>query len=81
MYNTEIVLSSDSSSDFGNKTEGNSKSDKTITTSSSYTSSMIQRRATERCMDQSFVGVILDEVNTRAKCSKIGESHCYKTLQ
>ena len=81
MYNTEIVLSSDSSSDFSNKTEGNSKSDKTITTSSSHTSFMIQRRATERSMDQSLVDVILDEVNTRAKCSKIGESHCYKTLQ
>ena len=39
------------------------------------------RRASERCLDQSLVDVILDEVNTRAKCSKIGESLCYKTLQ
>ena len=39
MYNTEIVLSSD----FSNKTEGISKSNRTITTSSFHTSFMIQQ--------------------------------------
>ena len=54
------------------------KSDKIISTSSSNTSYMIQRRATVRSMDLSLVDVFLDEA--RAKCSKIGESHCYTTI-
>ena len=81
LYNPEIVLSSDSSSDFNKKTEGKLKSDNAISTSNSSISSMIQRRGTERCMDQTLVDVILDEEKTSAKCSKIGESHCYKSFQ
>ena len=67
MDNTEIILSSDSSPNLGKKTEVNLNSDKAITTSSSHASSLVD--------------VILDEEKIRAKCSKIGELHCYKTLQ
>ena len=62
--NTEIVLSSDSSPDLSKETEGKTKTDKPIATSSSHATSLVE--------------VILDEEKTRAKCSISGELHCYK---
>ena len=78
---TEVVLSSDSSSDFGEKAKESFKSDKAISTSSLDTSSMVQRQVATHGRELSLVDVILLEENSRTKCSKVGESHCYKTFQ
>ena len=78
---TEVVLSSDLSSDFGEKAKESFKSDKAISTSSLDTSSMVQREVAMHGRELSLVDVILLEETSRTKCSKVGESHCYKTFQ
>ena len=62
--NTEIVLLTDSSSDFSKKTEGKINLDKPMATSSSHATSLVE--------------VTFDEVKSCAKCSISGELHCYK---
>ena len=62
--NTKIVLSSDSSPDLSKITEEKRKLSKAMATSSSHAPSLME--------------AILDEEKTRAKCSKVGELHCYK---
>ena len=79
--NTEIVLSSDSSTECGKKTKGFQKSDKATANSSLNTSSTVQRLETKHRLELSLVDLILMEENSRSKCSKVGESHCYKTFQ
>ena len=58
------VKKSDSSPDLSKETEGKTKMDKPMATSSSHATSLVE--------------VILDEEKTRAKCSISGELHCYK---
>ena len=81
MDNTEALLSSDSSSDFRKKAKGSFKSDKAIFISSFDTSSMVHRQVDTHGRGLSLVDVILLEETARTKCSKVGESHCYKTFQ
>ena len=79
--NTEVLLSSDSSSDFGKKAKGSFKSDKAISTSSFDASTKVQRQVSTHGQGLSLVDVILLEDSSRTKCPKVGESYCYKTLQ
>ena len=81
MDKTEIVLSSDSSPDFGKKAKGSFKSDKALPTSSSVSSINAQKQIATHGQKLSLVDIILLKENSHTKCSKIGESHCYKTCQ
>ena len=81
MDSTEVVLASDSSLDSGKKAKGFFKSDKAISISCLDTSATVQRQVSRHGQELSLVDVILLEENSRAKCTKVGESHCYKTFQ
>ena len=78
--NTEVVLSIHSSSDFGKKAKRSYKSDKAISTSSIDDSSMVHKKDAKQSSGLSLVDIILLEEKSRAKCSKVGESYCYKTF-
>ena len=75
--NTEVILSSDSSSDFGKKAKRSYKLDKAISTSSINTSVMVQNQVAAQGSGLSLVDVIFLEETLCTKCSKVGESHCY----
>ena len=79
--NTEIVLSSESSIECDKKAKGFQKSDKVSVTSNWDTTYIVQGLKTKHSQELSLVDLILMEENSRSKCSKVGESHCYKTFQ
>ena len=81
MDTTEIVLSSESSTKINKKAKGFEKSDKVHITSNWDTTSIVQGLKTIHSQELSLVDLILMEENSRSKCSKVGESHCYKTFQ
>ena len=79
--NNAILLSSDSSLDFGKKVKESLKSDKAFTTSSIDASTNVQRQVSKHGRELSLVDLIVLEESSRTKCSKAGESYCYKTCQ
>ena len=58
----------------------NRREAKDIATSRSVVSSLILKWGNER-LRENLVDSILEEEKTRAKCSKFGESYCFKTFQ
>ena len=71
--NTEVILSSDLSSDFGKKEKRSYKSDKAISTSSIDNSTMVHKQTATHSSGLSLVDVILlEEEKSRNKCSKLG---------
>jgi hypothetical protein len=77
----EIVLLYDSPTEFGKRTKGSLKTIKATTTSRRDTSFTAQKLETKPSHELSLVDLILMEENSRSKCTKVGESYCYKSVQ